>query len=170
MAREHILIRSFKYGRAKGKGAGTDRYPMIWLDDPIYGSASERLNALVWTVNVDILGIPDSDADVARVQAEAFITGLSIPERSKAVHRQTGISISGFTFTSLSDYYDDNAAGMRFTYTLTQANPVDLCAIYYDPTKQFDLPSALPVFPTDNPEGCAVFTDHVGLPNFSTKV
>lgn len=170
IARENMRIRSFTYGKAFRKGAGTDRYPMMWLDDPLTGgTATDRLNVLAWTCNLDILGIPNDDDGIAAVQAECFLIGIGIAEHAKRIYRNTGVTISGFRFTSLSHYYDDGAAGYRFTYTVSQANPVDRCANDYDPGKVLVKPSVLPSFITDNPEGCAVFSDSVGLPNFSVK-
>lgn len=169
IARENLRIKSFTYGKGYQKGAGTDRYPLIWLDDPIYGqtAAQNKLNALSWTTNVDILGIPTDDEDVIAVQAAAFLIGVGIAERAKVIYPNAGVTISGFSFTSLRDYYDDKAAGYRFTYNITQANPVDRCADDYDPTKVFSMPSLLPSFVVDNPDGCAIFEGRTGLPNFS---
>lgn len=169
IARENLRVRSFTYGKSYAKGAGTDRYPMIWLDDPIYGQTAQanELRALSWTTNVDILGIPDNEDDVVAVQAAAFLTGIGIPERAKVIHRTSGVTINGFSFTSLRDYYDDKAAGYRFTYNMMQANPVDRCADDYDPDKVFTDPTLLPSFAVDFPDGCAIFENRRGLPNFS---
>lgn len=169
IARENLRIKSFTYGKGYQKGAGTDRYPLIWLDDPIYGqtAAQNQLKTLSWTTNVDILGIPVDDQDVIAVQAAAFLIGVGIPERAKIIYKDAGVTINGFSFTSLRDYYDDKAAGYRFTYNITQANPVDRCADDYDPDKVFTTPSSLPSFAVDSAEGCAIFEGHNGLPNFS---
>lgn len=169
IARENLRVKSFTYGKSYAKGAGTDRYPLIWLDDPIYGQTAQQndYKALTWTTNVDILGIPVDEDDVIAVQAAAFTIGIGIPERAKKIYAAAGITINGFTFTSLRDYYDDKAAGYRFTYNLTQANPVDRCADDYDPAKVFTNPSALPSFAVDHPDGCAIFENRTGLPNFS---
>lgn len=169
IARENLRIRSFKYGKPSAKGAGSDKYPMVWLDDPITGGTAREnaLNVLQYTANVDILGIPTDDDNVPAVQDAAFITGLGIPERAKQVWKQAGFTISAFSFISLRNYYDDNATGWRFTYTLTAASPVDRCANDYDPDKVFTNDSPLPKFDVDAPDGCAIFSDHAGLPNFS---
>jgi hypothetical protein len=169
IARENLRINSFTYGKAYRKGSGTDRYPLLWLDDPIYGQtlALNQFNALSWTVNVDILGIPSNEDDVMAVQAAAFLVGIGIPERAKVIYKTTGVAITGYKFISLRDYYDDKAAGYRFTYTLSIANPVDLCANDYNPDKVFSVPSPLPAFIVDNPQGCATFAGRTGLPDFS---
>lgn len=165
LARQHKLIKGFNYNKSYGKGAGNDSYPLVWLDDPVYGQ-SLGTNALQYTVNVDFLGIPATEAEVPAVQAEAFLVGLSFAEKIKQIRTNTGFSVERFSFLSLRDYYDDNAAGFRFTYAINQANPVDRCAEDFDPDKQFTKIDALPDFKTDNPNGCAVFSDKKGLPNF----
>jgi hypothetical protein len=169
IARENLRIKSFTYGRPSAKGAGSDKYPMIWLDDPITGGtqAIGNLGALQYTVNADILGVPINDNDVVNVQDAAFLIGLGIPERAKVIYKTTGVTFLGFNFISVRDYYDDKAAGVRFTYTISVASPVDRCANDYDPNKVFENAQILPQFSVDAPGGCAIFTDYVGLPNFS---
>lgn len=163
LAREHKKIKGFVYDKPSDKGAGTDAYPLIWLDDPIYGqSVGNRV--LQYSINLDILGIPKIDKDVQSVQSEAFLAGLSIIEKIK--NSVTGFSVDRYSFLSLRDYYDDNAAGFRFTITLNQANPVNRCAEDFDENKSFDNIDILPDFKTENPNGCAIFSEKPTLPNF----
>lgn len=166
LAREHKRIKGFVYGRAYNKGAGQDMYPLVWLDDPILGT-SEGDNVIRYTLNIDVLGIPeDAPADTLTVQDAAFTAGLSIIEKIKQIRYTSGFSVDSFSFISLSDYYDDNAAGQRFTLSIKQANPVDRCADDFDPTKQFTSLKGLPSFLVANPDGCAIFSDVPTLPNF----
>lgn len=165
LARQHKRIKGFNYDKSYDKGAGNDAYPLVWLDDPIYGQ-SVGTNVVQYTCNVDFLGLPKDEAEVPTVQAEAFLVGLTFAEKIKLIRNVTGFSVERFNFISLRDYYDDNAAGFRFTFTINQANPVDRCAEDFDPEKQFNKIDALPDFKTDNPDGCAVFSDKKGLPNF----
>lgn len=169
IARENLRIKSFAYGKQTAKGAGSDMYPLIWLDDPITGGTqvAGNLGTLQYTVNVDILGVPIDDEDVINVQDAAFLTGLGIPERAKVIYKTARLTFMGFQFITVRDYYDDAAAGVRFTYNLSLASPVDRCANDYDPDKVLDNANVLPQFSVDAPDGCAVFSDHVGLPNFS---
>lgn len=161
LARQHVAVKGFIYGRAGGKGAGNEFYPLVWVDDPIYGVAVN--NTIRYTLNVDILGIPKIDAEIGAVQSAAFLVGLSFVEKIKSIQ---GTGVEGFSFVSLSDYYDNKAAGHRFTYTVVQANPANLCIDYYDPDKVFPKLDGLPDFSVAAPDGCAVFTDKKGLPNF----
>lgn len=172
LARQHNQVNAFIYGKSYEKGAGSDLYPLVWLDDPIYGNSytmQETGRVIQYTTNVDFLGIPQNDAEVLSVQSSAFETGLAFFEKFKQIRPQTGFSSSGFSFVSLRDYYDDKAAGQRFTFTMLQANPINRCGEFFDPAKVFPTRQTLPDFLTDNPEGCAVFNNSNALPNFKTK-
>ncbi len=161
LARQHKRINGFFYGKTYEKGAANEAHPLIWLDDPVYG---QKINqTLSYTCNVDILGIPENEKDVLNVQTAAFNVGLMIAEK---VDQFAGFKTGGFTFMSLRDYYDNNAAGFRFTYTIVQANPVDRCIDEFDPAKQFPKIEVLPDFKIENPDGCAIFSEKKGLPNF----
>lgn len=166
LAREHKKIKAFFYGRTYEKGTGNEMHPLLWLDDPLYGVSNNQ--TLQYTCNVDILGIPENDSDVLNVQDSALSVGLTIAEKIKTSYTKTGFTINSLSFVTLRNYYDNNAAGIRFTYTVNQANPVDRCNDDFDPDKQFTKPSDLPDFKTDHPEGCAIFSDKPGLPNFRT--
>lgn len=166
LARQHKQMRGFRYGKGSDKGAGTDSYPLTWVDDPLSGSSSPE-NVMRYTVNVDILGIPTDDADVLAVQSAALMAGLSYREQIKEMGQAVGYRVESLTFLSLREYYDDNAAGFRFTYNVITKNPLDICVEHYDPTKQISRENPLPDFQTENPTGCTVFNDKPGLPNFT---
>lgn len=163
LARTHKKVKGFQYKKTFEKGAGNDKYPLVWLDDPIASRSAPRLDQVEYIANVDFLDIPETEADVERIQSEAQITGLAFIERMREKYTEIG-SITAFNSVTLRDYYDDNAAGQRFTFTLILANPVDRCADYFDEDKVFDISTGLPEFSVDHPNGCAVFSD--GLPNF----
>lgn len=167
IARQHKLVKGFRYGKSYEKGAGSDIYPLVWLDDPILGQSASP-NTVRLTVNVDFLGIPKDDADVVAVQTAAYLVGLSFNEKIKELNAAfaTKDKTESFNFITLRNYYDDDAAGVRFTFTLIGPNPSDLCVDYFDPDKQLEKLKPLPEFKTDNPNGCAVFSDKPGLPNF----
>lgn len=162
LARQHKLIKGFKYGKPSEKGAGSDKYPLTWVDDPISGQTSGPANGplaiIRQTVNVDILGLPQDDSEVLTVQSTAYLIGLSYAEKIKA---------TSFSWVTLRNYYDDDAAGVRFTYTVQGVNPINLCGDFFDPDKQLSIDELLPNFVADNPDGCAVFSDNKTLPNFS---
>lgn len=171
LARQHERINSFVYGKAYRKGAGNHKYPLFWLDDPVSGRSSNGGSVLSWSVNLDVLGIASDPAEIEPVQTAAFDAMLTTFEKIKEL-RGKGLSlfaVDDFNFITVSDYYDDNAAGVRFSITFTAANPVDRCGDDFDPAKQFPTTERLPAFDTDAPNGCAVFSDKGGLPNFSVE-
>jgi len=163
LARQNKAIKSFMYGKNGAKGAGNEKYPLTHLDDPILGRSQDT--AIQYTCNIDILGIPNADASVQDVQAAAFEVGLSYWQKIRELRGP--FRVESFTFISLSEYYDNDAAGHRFTFAVISANPINRCTEYFDPAKQFPLIDALPDFKTDAPEGCAVFSEKNGLPNFT---
>lgn len=169
LARQHAQVNGFRYGKPGEKGAGNDAYPLVWVDDPILGQSTGTGATIAHTVNVDILGIPTNDAEVKGVQADAYGVGLDFVERTKQLRPTSGFSVERFSFITLREYTDDNGAGVRFTYIINQANPVNRCAENFNPDKQLTTAQALPVFDVDAADGCAVFTDKKGLPNFKTS-
>lgn len=166
LARQNKAINGFIYGRIGDKGAGNEFFPLTHLDDPITGQSQDT--AVRYMCNVDILGLVTDDTTVQAVQAAAFEVGLSYWQKIRDI--KGAFRVEGFTFISLSQYTDNDAAGHRFTYTLIAANPIDKCVEYYDPTKQFPKPDGFPDFKTDKPEGCAVFSEKGGLPNFKITI
>lgn len=164
LSRQHKQIKGFVYGKGYEQGAANEAYPLVWLDDPVYGQSVNKV--LRYTVNVDILGIPENEANVLDVQSSAFLVGLSFVEKIREMQAVTGFGVDGFAFLSLRDYYDNNSAGFRFTYTLTQANPINRCGDFFDPQKEFVRAEAMPEFMVEHPGGCVVFNDKTGLPDF----
>ncbi len=132
-AQEHKAIRAFYYGRNFEKGSGKDIYPLFWLEDPLYGHNGN--NIFINTVNFSILFLTAAGKTAAELQNLSFSTGLNIIERIKAQKGLIGIQ-PGWTFTSLRDYYDDSAAGCRFSVNISIRNMQDLCLI----DEQFETP------------------------------
>lgn len=164
LARTHKVMRGFRYDRIAKKGAGTDMYPLTWLDDPVLCTAGgQQLNVLTYTVNVDILAIPDEGNGVEGIQQAAILAGLEYRER---IDDMLGYEVEDFSFITLRDYTDDDAAGARFTFRMIGANFVDLCAEPFDENKHFTEVHRLPQFSTNDASGCAIFNDKPGLPNF----
>lgn len=166
LARQNKVINGFIYGRQGDKGAGNEFFPLTHLDDPLTGQSVDT--TVRYICNVDILGLVTSDTTVQAVQAAAFEVGLSYWQKIRDLKGY--FRVDGFTFISLSQYTDNDAAGYRFTYTLISPNPIDKCIEYYDPAKQFPTPADFPDFKTDNPDGCAVFSEKGGLPNFKITI
>jgi len=168
LSRQHRRVKGFAYDGARNhKGAGNEIYPLVWLDDPILLRGNNTGSVLQYTCNVDILGIPLNKADVVNVQNEALRVGLSFIEKIRDARPIWKLAIESFTAISLREYSDNNDAGQRFTFIISGANPIDLCADEYDPDKTITPIPDMPDFKTDAPEGCTIFNDKAGLPNFT---
>lgn len=168
LARQQLGIRSFHYGRNAAKGVGSELMPLIWLDDPVLFGGNSATGTGDYTVNLDIIDIPGDGKTVEWVQGACLAAGMALITKIQSL-KQRKFVLSRWTGISLSEYTDNKAAGWRFTFTVTAPMPVNLCADYFDPDKQFPTVENLPDFATDNPEGCAVFNDKPGLPKFSIQ-
>lgn len=175
LARQHNRVRAFFYNSDAKKGYGNEAHPLVWLDDPIYGvtisGTNSVPNVLRYTINFDILDIPEDEIGVKRVQDECFIIGLDMIEKIRKDSRKsrTSFSFVSFSFITLRNYYDNNAAGVRFTLYLDHVNPANLCANDFDPSKEFDENDPLYKFDVSGAQGCAVFMDKYGLPVINVK-
>lgn len=169
-AREHKSIKAFYYNRKYELGSGKDHYPLFWLDDPIIGR--NHNNTFTNSVNFAILFLPDKEHSIAQLQNLAFSIGLNIIERIKKHSNELGISIlPNWNYLTLSDYYDDNACGCRFSVNFTQGNMQNLCLIeeQFDHDKQFDSESPLQDFTIDPANKCEVFTDKFPVFDLKTR-
>lgn len=168
-AREHITIRAFYYNRNYEKGSGKDIYPLFWLEDPINGRNQD--NVFTNSVNFSILFVPKEGESVSYYQNLAFSIGLNIIERIKN-NQDIAISIKpDWTYLTLRHYYDDDAAGCRFSVNFTQKNMQNLCLIneQFDENKQFEEIENLPDFNIDPANNCEVFTNKFPVFDLKTK-
>lgn len=166
LAKQHKNIRAFKYGKGYEKGAGHDLYPLVWVDDPIMANNINAFGILNYTLNFDVLDIPTKEEEVPDIQTSAMLTGMSFAQRISEINATELVNIKSYSFLTLRDYYDDNAAGVRFTFNLTAPVPLDLCEEAFIGGKEFENIQDLPEFRTDNARGCAIFSDKEGLPKF----
>jgi len=167
-AREHKTIKSFMYCRNYEKGSGKDIYPLFWMEDPISGQ--NRENVFRNSVSFSILFTPQKGQTKESLQNLAFSIGLNIIERIKKDERSAVSIESGWSYLTLSDYYDDNAIGCRFTVGFTQRNMQNLCLIdeQFDENKEFDKKEGLKDFDITPSNSCEVFTNK--LPVFDLKI
>lgn len=166
-AQQHKTIRAFYYNRNYELGSGKETHPLFWLEDPLTGRNQD--NVFTNSVNFSILFLPTTEESVHHLQNLAFSIGLNIIERIKK-NPDYGISIRpDWTYTTLRDYYDNNACGCRFSVNFTQINMQNLCLIdeQFGAENQFEDKSLLPdldMFPANN---CEVFVQK--LPDFDIK-
>lgn len=166
-AREHKSIKAFYYNRNYELGSGKDNYPLFWLEDPISGQNKD--NVFSNSVNFSILFIPSETRKVNELQNLSFSVGLNIIERIKA-NKEIPISIlPNWSYTTLRNYYDDNATGCRFSVNFTQRNMQNLCLIeeQFDINKEFEKNETLKDFIITPANNCETFVNK--LPVFDLK-
>ena len=166
-AREHKAIKAFYYNRRYELGSGKDVYPLLWLECPINGRNKD--NIFINSVNFSILFTPDSENSVEYFQNLAFSIGLNIIERIKQ-DRNSEISIlPDWSYTTLRDYYDDNAIGCRFSVNFTQRNMQNLCLINEQFSENGQLIENKPIkdFDVNPSNSCEIFVNK--FPTFDLK-
>lgn len=167
-AREHKLIKAFYYNRSYEKGSGKDRYPLFWLEDPLTGRNENNL--FTNSANFCVLFVPQDNVNTEYYQNLAFSIGLNIIERIKKSGNANGISIlPNWSYTTLRHYYDDDAAGCRFTVSFNLLNMQNLCLIdeQFDKNKAFEDESFMPSINLNPKNGCEIFVNK--LPDFDLK-
>lgn len=172
LSKEHKLIRSFIYNRvSKVKGTGEDLYPMVLLEDPIYiRSSSPTDGKIPVQINFDITCLPqafnnfntrqlseEECQNVCHQIALHFIAKLR--QDNKDWETRNGIDVSDYSFLTLRNWGDDNAAGVRATMNILVDSDIQLCDIdeHFDPEKEFNLGKLLNDVDTDNAAGCVQF-------------
>jgi len=169
-ARQHKSLKAFYYGRNYELGSGKENYPLLWLEDPLKGY--NQNNVFANSVNFSVLFLPDKEHTTASLQSLAFSIGLNIIERIKRYSNELGVSIQpNWSYLTLSDYYDDNACGCRFSVSFTQGNMQNLCLIdeQFEEDKQFDTVSLLKDFDINPANNCEVFTDKFPVFDLKTR-
>lgn len=166
-AREHKSIKAFYYNRNYELGSGRDIYPLFWLEDPISGRNNN--NTFSNSVNFSILFVPADADEISVLQNYAYSIGLNIIERIKKDQNSIIGIQNDWTFLTLRNYYDDNAAGCRFSVNFIQRNMQNLCLIeeQFDVNKTFDTASNLPDISINTVNTCEVFSN--SLPVFTLR-
>lgn len=169
LARQHKLIRSFKYDRiSKGMGSGEKNYPMMFLEDPIMvGDSTPTTGQTICTVNFDITCLPHafSNYDVRQLTEEecqnvchqiALHMVARLRELNSDYDTRNGIEVLRYSFVTLRNWGDDKASGVRCTLRLVVDNDIQLCDLeeHFDAEKEFDLGKLLDDVDTDNASGC----------------
>lgn len=175
LAKEHKLIRSFKYDRlSKGAGTGEENMPQVFLEDPIYIDASTLNDGSVRaTVNLDVVMIPQAfeNSNVKQLtpqecQNVAHAICLNFVARLREINKNPedfdnpridkSLRVLNYSFITLRKWYDDDAAGVRMTLLISVDNPISYCdtASHFDPNKDFEMGDLLSKVDLDEPEGC----------------
>ena len=189
IAREHKLVRQFKYDRlSKGSGTGEENHPLVFLEDPIYvGDSTLNDGSVKLTVNFDIVMTPQAfeNWDVKRqltpeeCQTVAHAIALNFVAKLKDIANHyelydereynTTIKVLSYNFTTLRYWYDNSAAGVRCTMYISVDNPINYCDLeeHFDPEKEFDLGELLQPIDTDDASGCVDVSFDYKLPKIN---
>lgn len=188
IAREHKLIRQFKYDRlSKGSGIGEENHPLMFLEDPIY-VADSTLNdgSVKSTVNFDIVMTPQAfeNYDAKQLSPEecqtiAHAIALNVVAKLRDINLNyekydeneynTSIKVLHYNFVTLRNWYDNNAAGVRCTMTISIDNPINYCDLeeHFNPEKEFDLGELLQPIDTSDAQGCVDVVFDYKLPKIT---
>lgn len=188
VAREHKLVRGFKYDRlSKTAGVGEDNHPLVLLEDPIYVADSTLSDGSVkCTVNFDVVMLPQAFENYNKrqltpeeCQTVAHSIALNFVAKLKDIQKNydkydeneynTSIHVLSYSFITLRNWYDDNAAGVRCTMVISVDNPISYCDLeeHFDPNKEFNLEELLQPINTDDAAGCWDVTFDYKLPKFN---
>lgn len=170
LARQHKLVRSFKYDRlSKGLGVGDEGMPHVFLEDPIYAAETNLTMGVVpVTVNFDIMITPQMLNNFSVYpsteagQSLCYSIGLNFIAKIKDMVKLGDDFIKGvvgWSVLSLKHYGDNDADGVRFTLILNVKNLINFCDTdaHFDPEKEFKVEQPLADIDTDNATGCAIF-------------
>lgn len=179
LAREHKLVKSFKYDRpSKGLGIGDELMPHVFLEDPLFfGDTNTTTGVVPVTVNFDIMitpqmlnnycVYPSTEAGQALCEsiAKNFIARIKqiIGEGDEYLK-----GIVSWSILTLKHYYDNDCDGVRVTLVLNVKNDINFCDVeaHFDPEKEFKIEQPLADIDTSGADGCAVFSEKK-LPTFN---
>ena len=166
-AREHKAIKAFYYNKVYEHGSGKEKYPLFWLEDPVYGR--NRDNIFQNMVNFSVLFLPEKGRDVADLQNMAFSVGLNILERMRQDDNAPFSILPDWTYLTLRNYYDDDACGCRFSVNFVQRNMQNLCLIeeQFEADKEFGTDMLLPEMKIGTANHCEIFANK--FPEFNLK-
>lgn len=134
-ALKHIAVKSFKYQkRIMINQQGNNRYFQVILEDNMYMSNINE-GKFKCTANIDILGFPHKDGKtiISHIQDTAFSIAVALIWYINSNNQyQNIININNYDILTLSNFTDDNAAGVRLTLDLILPNPLNICTVYDD--------------------------------------
>lgn len=161
LAKEHIMIKSFAYNSTNEIGEGNEKYPLLWLEEPIYASITgSNGNIVEYTINFSITLIPSTDLNVLECQNKAMSAGINIIEKIK--NTLDGYEVlNDWNVMTLRHYYDNDSAGCRFTMHLNTVNETDRCIndLQFDVNKEFDSASTINNFDVSPKSDCETFNN-----------
>lgn len=179
LARQHKLIKSFKYDRvSKGMGVGNELMPHFFLEDPIFLSDTEtKVGVVPVTVNFDIVITPQllqnygvyPSCEAGQNLCYRIALNMIAKLRNDAISGDSFVkSVVSWSFLTLKHWSDNDADGVRCTLVINVPNEINFCDVdeHFNPDKEFKLDELMSSIDTSDADGCAVFSDKK-LPNFT---
>lgn len=179
LAREHKLVKSFKYDRiSKGMGVGDELMPHFFLEDPIYmADATTTVGVVPVTVNFDIVITPQllqnygvyPSTEAGQNLCQSIAMNMIARLRNDALKTDSLVkSVVSWSFITLKHWSDNDADGVRCTLVINVPNEINFCDVdeHFNPEKEFKIDEYMSDIDTSDAEGCAVFSDKK-LPNFT---
>lgn len=172
LAKEHKLIRTFKYDSlSKSLGIGEDKYPLLFLNEPILLTNKNITNGQVTAqVNFEVLltlqqlenynikqPTPQDAENIAYHIALNMIAKLRQDRNDD--ENPSEVSVISYSFLTLERFGDDAAYGVRCTLNLAVDNDITLCDVdeHFDENKEINISNLLSDIDTNNPSGCVTF-------------
>lgn len=180
LAREHKLVKSFKYDQlSKGMGIGSELMPHVFLEDPIwFGDTNLTTGVVPVTVNFDIVITPQMlnnysvypSTEAGQALCESIAKNFIVRLRDIVKDGDDYVKgIVSWSIVSLKHWSDNDGDGVRVTLVLNVKNDINFCDVdaHFDPEKEFKVEEPLDDINTNGADGCAVFDKK--LPNFNWK-
>lgn len=170
LAREHKLVKSFKYDRlSKGAGIGNEMMPHVFLEDPLFfGDTDLNKGVMPVTVNFDVVITPQMlnnycvypSTEAGQALCESIAKNFIARLRELVLSGDKDVKgIVSWNIMTLKHWYDNDADGVRVTLVLNVKNDINFCdtEAHFDPEKEFKIEEPLADIDTDKASGCAVF-------------
>lgn len=168
LAKEHKLIKTFKYDYLdKAGGVGSDKYPMLFLEENIFMDVSKVNDGMVRaTVNFDIELTPQNleNFDIPQptpmtCQQVAYSIALNMISKLKNDFRRgdnEDVDVVRYNIITNRQWTDDSAVGVRVSLELKVRSDINYCNLeeHFDPNKELTAESLLLDFETEDAVGC----------------
>lgn len=162
-SKEHILVKSFRYGTlSHDMGIGDEMLPQIFLESPILfsGNAHKASSVeLTFDVLFGNLSVNENMEAPTPIELQCLAEDIAKSFVGRLTNEDDVLEVGDFSLLQLNKFYDNDVYGVRCSVTLMVNPNLFYCAdtINFDETKEFSKESILPMYKTDNPSGCATF-------------
>lgn len=125
----HKAVNTFSYkSRVLINAQNDNRYMKMVIEDNTYFQNIITQNIFTATLNIDVLGQPNDDTEILKVQSDAFQVAVELMAFIEQDDTFLGqLSIHDYDILFVSHFTDDDSAGVRLTLELVIPNPINLC-------------------------------------------